>query len=63
LEIKEQGKTFQLNSRRESLPPLHQNILNPLAEFAQGFDSNSVDLALFLPIPFFEDAREEVITT
>jgi hypothetical protein len=38
LDVKEQGKTFQLNSRRESLPPLHQNIPNPLAGFAQGFD-------------------------
>ena len=63
LEAKEQGTTFQLNTRRESLPPLHQNIPNPLAAFDEGLDSGSEDLTLFRPIPCFEDARDELITT
>lgn len=51
LETKERGKPFQLNMRRESWPPLHQNILNPLEPYEEAFDSISENLALFLLIP------------
>lgn len=59
-ETKERGKTFQLKMRRESWPPLHQNILNPLEPFEEAFDSISENLALFLLIPCLV-ARNELV--
>lgn len=60
LETKERGRTFQLNMRRESWPPLHQNILNPLEPFEEPFESISENLALFLLIPCLV-ARTELV--
>lgn len=53
------GNSFQLNSRRDSLPPLHQNKLKPLPAFEDGFTSGSKCLAFFLPIPCL--TRDELI--
>lgn len=46
--------------RRESWPPLHQNILNPLEPFEEALDSISENLALFLLIPCLV-ARSELV--
>ena len=58
MEAKERGKTFQLNNLRESLPPLHQNKLNPVAAFDEGLETKPEHLVRFFPTPSFEDARE-----
>jgi hypothetical protein len=62
LVTKERGRTLQLNNFRESLPPLHQYIVKPPVVFEDELDSISDCLALFLPMPCLEDARDELTT-
>lgn len=61
LEANERGKTFQLKSWRESLPPLHQNSPKPLPAFEDGFDFRS-ECKTFFPMPCLEETRPRLVT-